>query len=190
MTKRSNNSELVQQAQQGNRASMNQLSQDARKRLYKYLYRMTMNHDLTEDLMQETLLAMVQSVIDLRKVSRFWPWIYRIAWSKVQQYYRRQHNQPMKYLSDLEPAWQQENLWDSKIEGLEGMVHQEKLDHLAVACDQLGQKYKEVVTLRCFEQLPYEAIAKRTQSSSEQSRLRFFRAKQRLKTSLMSAGAN
>ncbi len=183
-----NDSELVKQAQQGNRGSMDKLSQIAHQRLYTYLYRMTMNHDLTEDILQDTLLAMLQKVINLRKVSRFWPWLYRIAWSKVQQHYRTQYNRKMEYLADIEPAWQQVKLWDNRLEGLDGMIQQEKIDQLTSACNQLTPLHKDVVKLHSFEQLSYATIAQRTQYSCELLRLRFFRAKQRLKANLLSTG--
>ncbi len=51
--------QLVTDAQLGGQSSMDRLAELARERLYAYLYRITLDHELTEDLLQETLLQMV-----------------------------------------------------------------------------------------------------------------------------------
>ena len=44
---------LVTQAQLGDQKSMDHLAEVARRRLFAYLYRLTLNHDLTLDLLQD-----------------------------------------------------------------------------------------------------------------------------------------
>ena len=56
---------LVTQAQLGDQKSMDHLAEAARRRLFAYLYRLTLNHDLTLDLLQETLLKMVENIKSL-----------------------------------------------------------------------------------------------------------------------------
>jgi RNA polymerase sigma factor (sigma-70 family) len=53
------------------------------EQLYPFIFRTTLDRDATEDLIQETLLAMLHQLGSLRDPERFWPWIYRIAWSKI-----------------------------------------------------------------------------------------------------------
>ena len=82
--------ELVRKAQLGCQESMAQLAQAAEPRVCAYIYRLTLNSDLTADLSQETLLQMVKSLKSLRNPERFWPWLYRTAMGKVQMHFRIQ----------------------------------------------------------------------------------------------------
>ena len=52
---------LVRDAQRGDRESLSRLTQLAQRPLSIYIYRLTFDHDLTQDLLQETLLQMVKS---------------------------------------------------------------------------------------------------------------------------------
>jgi len=52
---------------------------------------MALKDDLTEDLIQEVLLEMIRSLRNLRNVARFWPWLLRIAHTKVADHFRGRH---------------------------------------------------------------------------------------------------
>ncbi len=80
--------ELVKQAQLGCQESMSRLTQVAKGSLCAYIYRLTLNNDLAEDLLQETLLEMVKSLKNLKfeRANQFWAWLYRTALGKVQFY--------------------------------------------------------------------------------------------------------
>ncbi|HUT45128.1 MAG TPA: sigma factor, partial [Sedimentisphaerales bacterium] len=85
--------QLLSEARSGNRRSMGRLAVIVRERLYPFVFRTTLNHDLTEDVLQETLLTMVGQVTCLREKRRFWPWVFRIAWSKLQDNLRLRRHQ-------------------------------------------------------------------------------------------------
>ena len=57
--------ELVRRAQFGYEGSMDELAELVRGRLQVYLYRLTLNNDLAEDLLQDTLVKMVESLKEL-----------------------------------------------------------------------------------------------------------------------------
>jgi len=78
----------VSEAQRGDKQSMTRLAEGAEKRLYAYIYRLTLDHDLTEELLQQTLLKMVESLGDLRAPELFWPWMFRTALGHVQHHFR------------------------------------------------------------------------------------------------------
>ena len=58
------------------------------EQLYPFVFRTTLDRDATEDILQETLLTMLRRLDSLRDDERFWPWIYRIAWSKIRNRFR------------------------------------------------------------------------------------------------------
>jgi len=63
--------ELVEKAQLGDKDSLNRLAEAARPRLHKYVQRLTLQEDLTEDIVQETLTEMFKVFEKLKKTDRF-----------------------------------------------------------------------------------------------------------------------
>ena len=184
MTEEQTWTKLVKLAQQGHGNSVDQLALEAQGRLRAYVYRVTLDYELTEDLSQEALLQMVKSLDGLKKAESFWPWMYRIAQSKIQQYYKTKR----KTALISEPAFYQDFLSyrsDShKDEGLRQLVHKDLSKKVMTAMKQIRQQYRAVLSLRCFEDLSYSDIAVAMQCSEVRARVLFFRAKQALKKEL------
>jgi len=80
--------ELVGRAQSGEADAKEALARKVEPAMRAYIYRVTLDKDSTDDLFQETMLAMVKSLPGLSDGGRFWPWVYGIAQSKIQQHYR------------------------------------------------------------------------------------------------------
>jgi len=176
--------QILAEAQSGSQAGMGRLATRVWDRLYPFVLRITLNQDATEDILQETLLAMIRRLGSLREPSRFWPWIYRIAWNKTQDTFRRRRLElaaENSFLLALERAETAdggcENVLDAKI-------RDETLQRVAAEVQRLHPAHRDVVELRCYEQLPYTEIASRTQTTPERARVRFHRAKESLKASL------
>ena len=79
---------FLAEARSGDRAAMGHLARVVWDRVYAFAFRTTLDHNAAEDVVQETLLAMICRLGTLRDSRRFWPWIYRIAWSKIQNGHR------------------------------------------------------------------------------------------------------
>ena len=173
--------ELVELAQKGHSGSVDLLARKAEGKLRAYVYRVTLDYELTEDLSQEALLQMVKSLDGLKKAESFWPWIYRIAQSKIQQHYKNRH----KTALISEPAFYQDFLAYrndyQKDEALRQLVHEDLSKKVMAAMKHIRQKYRAVLSLRCFEDLSYSDIAVAMQCSEVKARVLFYRAKQALK---------
>ena len=176
--------QILAEAQSGSQAGMGRLATLVWERLYPFVLRITLNQDATEDILQETLLAMIRRVGSLRDRSRFWPWMYRIAWNKTQDVFRRRRLQSSaenSLLRALERAGaaprEGDNLLDARIRA-------ETLQRVAAEVKRLHPAHRDIVKLRCYEQLPYSEIASRVQTTPERARVQFHRAKQSLKTQL------
>jgi RNA polymerase sigma-70 factor (ECF subfamily) len=175
--------ELLTSARSGNRKSMGQLAVAVWKRLYPFVFRTTLNHDLTEDILQETLLAITRQVTSLRESQRFWPWVYRIAWSKIQDSRRRS-----RLRSGDKMTMFRNHTGDTQTGGqslLDAQIHAEDLRQVSEVLEQLSYQYKDVLRLRYYEQLPYERIASMTSTTPQMARVRFHRAKKCLKARLL-----
>lgn len=79
---------LINHAQLGNKESMNRLAEVVKDRLYAYIYRLTLDQNIAQDILQETILFMIQSLNQLEHVDQFWHWLFRTALGKVQHHYR------------------------------------------------------------------------------------------------------
>ena len=175
--------QLLSEAHSGSRASMGRLAGIVRERLYPFVFRTTLNHDLTEDVLQETLLTMVGQVACLRDKRRFWPWVFRIAWSKLQDNLRSRRHQ-----SSGKASLVRNHSYDIRADNgslLEATIHAEKLQQLSEVLEQLSWQHRDILRLRYYEQLPYNEIATLTRTTPQKARAQFHRAKKYLKARMI-----
>jgi len=175
--------QLLSEARSGNRASMGRLAGIVRERLYPFVFRTTLNHDQTEDVLQETLLTMVGQVACLREKRRFWPWVFRIAWSKLQDNIRLRRTQGSGKASLIRNQSCQTQAGSGSI--LEATIHAERLQQLSALTEQLSRQHRDIIRLRYYEQLPYSEIAVLTRTTPQKARARFHRAKKFLKARML-----
>ncbi len=182
-----NYAELVEQAQLGNQESMNRLAELVEGRLFAYIYRLTLNYDLTQDLLQETLLGMIKSLNELRDIDRFWAWLFRTALGKVQHHFREQRKQ-IAQMSTLNKKRLLKRIPKEFDNGLNRLIRKELSDAMLEAMTDLKLRHRSVLALRCFEQMPYSEIAPLMNCTELQARVLFFRAKHSLKRQLSQHG--
>ncbi len=161
------------------KAGMERLAVAVRERLYPFILRTTWDHDLTEDILQETLLTMVRELGSLRDTARFWPWVHQIAWSKIQDNARsaRLHSAAKATLLARQPSG------GSSV--LDTSIQDETRERLRALMEQLSRPHKDIIHLRCYEQLPYAQIASLTRTTPQKARARFHRATEVLKARML-----
>jgi RNA polymerase sigma-70 factor (ECF subfamily) len=177
---------LVMQAQCGNNEAMSQLSQQVADRVLPYIQGLTLNYDLAQDILQETLLEMVKSLNNIRSPESFWCWVYRQALGKVQHHFRdrsRQRSIVLRVASDL-----LSRATDKSLTGLEYVTRVELSDAVLRAMDKLKIEYRSVLILRCFESMSYAEIAEVLDCKELRARVLFFRAKRSLGRHLSRGG--
>ena len=167
--------DLLSEARSGSSRSMGLLADIVRERLYSFVFRTTLDHDMTEDVLQETLLTMVRQIDRLREERKFWPWVFRIAYNKLQDNIRSRRNHGSAKASLI-----QDRLCDSKEDNggiLEDTIHAERLQKLSEVVNQLVPQHRDILRLRYYEQLPYTEIATLTRTTPQKARARFHRAR-------------
>jgi RNA polymerase sigma-70 factor (ECF subfamily) len=180
--------ELVRKAQKGRKEDVNKLAREAKERLCAYIYRVTLNYDLTEDMSQEVLLQMFKSLHHLKSVESFWPWLYRIAQSKIQEYYKAKYKKSPAFGEAFYKNFVSQRAKYHQEDGLRQLLHKELSKKVVIAMKQMKQQYRAVLSLRCFEQLSYAEIAMAMECSEVRARVLFYRAKQALKKQLSHQG--
>ena len=180
--------QLVRQAQLGDRVSLDRLAEGARQRLYAYIYRLTLNHDLAQDLLQETLLKMVENIKELEYPERFWGWLFRTAMGIVQHYYRDLAREQAIEFSSVSRKRLSQYLSEDRDDGLNRAIRKELSETIVDAMARLRLTYRNVLMLRCFEQMSFAEIGEVMGCKELRARVLFFRARHSLSRQLSQRG--
>lgn len=175
--------QLLREARSGSRASAGHLAVIVRQRLYPFVLRTLLDADAAEDILQDTLLAVLVQLDRLRENRKFWPWVYRIALSKIRDHIRRRRLSSAGKSTLALDRGRDEQRQNASV--LEAQIHQERLRQVSDGIDQLSGEHRDIIRLRYYEQLSYAQIASRTRVSPKIARARSYRAKKRLKACLI-----
>jgi len=185
--------ELVKKARLGDRECLNRLAETARVRLHEYVYRLTLQEDLTQDIVQETILEMLRLFGKLRQTDRFWAWLQGIAFNKVRNHFGRQWRHKTRSLSeigDIELPARDDELpghrrsSDALAEAVTG-----ELKQIVLRCiESLEPRHRAILTMRCYDQMSYADISRLMDCSEIGARALFYRAKKALTSQLSRHG--
>jgi len=178
MTNYDDYEELVVEARQGDREALDRLAEVAQLRLREYVYRLTLHPDLTQDIVQETILEMFRAFGKLKTTERFWNWLCGIALNKVRRYYGSRWRRKSVSLSDAGHEFAAAAAVDK--DGLADVVSRELKFIVATSIKQLQPRYRAVLTMRCYDQMSYAEIARLMGCSEIAARALFYRAKKAL----------
>jgi RNA polymerase sigma-70 factor, ECF subfamily len=176
--------ELAQRAQQGDKVALDRLAEIAAKRLRVYVYRLTLQDDLAQDIVQETMLEMMKILGKLKRTDRFLPWLYGIATNKLRHYYRSEATQRRATASKSE----RERPIESREDGLQNLLGQELKEIITTAIQGLKTRHRAVLIMRCYDGMSYAEIAESMDSTEFGSRMLFIRAKKALEKQLSRNG--
>lgn len=182
---------LIRRAQSGCQDSVSRLSRVAQKRIQTYIYRMTLDFHLSQDLCQETLLEMVEHLGELRieTTPAFWAWVHKTALNKIRHHIRQtRHTRVRQSIDSLDDAALAERLSEADASACDKLIHQEVVQAVVRAMASLKLNYRSVLTLRCFNDLSYVEIAEVMGGTQLRARLLFFRAKKSLRHQLARNG--
>ncbi|MBE0537374.1 MAG: sigma-70 family RNA polymerase sigma factor [Phycisphaerae bacterium] len=176
--------ELVLQVRQGDTGARDRLATCVRGPLEAYVYRITMREDLTQDIVQESMLEMLKILGKLSDADRFWPWLCKIAMNKIRNHYRIRERRKRAIMSraDLERSL------ESTRDGLENLVTEEFKQIVRTTMNMLQPKHRAVLSMRCYENMSYAQIADILDSTELNVRLMFYRGKKQLQKHLSRHG--
>ncbi|MBN2181041.1 MAG: sigma-70 family RNA polymerase sigma factor [Sedimentisphaerales bacterium] len=180
---------LLKKARQGHEESLSILSELTRRDVLAYLNRLTLDMNLAEDLCQETMLQMLKSLPQLRitTVTSFWAWLYKTAFSRLSRQFRDQGKTRIHKRTFSGDDFMKQMPANGK-SVFDDLIHKELTTAIYEAMDSIKLKYRNILALRCFQNLSYNEIALATGGSELQARLLFFRAKRSLRHKLASRG--
>lgn len=153
--------ELVRQIKAGNRHSFEVLVSRYKRKLYSVIYRMTRNHHITDELLQDTFLKLYSSSDKYDEKYPFYPWLHRIAVNTTINYIKKESRRSGEKSLEQEmeerhiQPEQKRNHYDPE----SGVIMQEKDRKILSALQEISPTYREALILRVFENYSYKEIA-------------------------------
>ncbi|MCR9093546.1 MAG: RNA polymerase sigma factor [bacterium] len=146
------------------------------QRIYNFVYARMRNHAETEEVVQETFLAVFRSFENYRGQSSLLSWIYGIAKNTTNNHLRRAKSQNERIdLADDEDLVPRASLGEGMPD--EQLDMQRFGDLLAERLDGVADWQAEIFEMRHFENLSIPEISERTKRSSDAVRSSLYRVK-------------
>jgi len=162
---------LIRAAQGGNRDAFARLVEAYWARLFRWLYHLTHDRHLAEDLAQETFLKALAHLGRFQAGTNFRAWLFRIGHNA----FANQHRSPSRRRAPLP-----EDLPSRSQGPAEDACHRELLADLASAVERLPMEFRAALLLRAEEGLSFRQIAGVMDITEETARWRVFKARQKL----------
>jgi len=177
----------VCRAQAGDERSLETVIVEVKRRLLVYIYRLTLDHHLADDLVQDVLVEMLGSLDCLRRADRFWSWAFRIALNKVRDHRRRCR---VRDVSEAVPLAAVRELpgWAYRASPAEEAADRELQTVVFGEIEDLDRSHRHVITRRVYQEAPYAQIAAETGRTEGHVQVTFLRAKRSLQTRLERRG--
>lgn len=157
------------------------------QRIYNFVYARLRNHAETEEVVQETFLAVFRSFEKYRGQSSLLSWIYGIAKNTTNNSIRRSRSQSERLdLADDEDLAPRPSLGAGSPD--EEFDMQCFGDQLTERLDRLADWQAEIFEMRHFENLSIPEISERTRRSSDAVRSSLYRVKRIFFEAATSAG--
>lgn len=143
--------------------------------IYTYCFKMLLDRELAQDVMQETFLRIYENRERLLHAGSFRAWTFTIARNQCLNQFRRSNKHVQL---DEERA---EALPQAAAQSQVALL--EKSEQIALVNHFLGRlkpEYREVIILREYQNLTYEEIAAVTRSTLSAVKSRLFKARRKL----------
>ena len=158
-----NDSALLRQYQAGDRSAISRLIERHSRRVRNYIRMMVKDHDLTEDIFQETFIKAVR-VIDEGRYhdnGKFLSWVLRIAHNQVIDHFRN-HRQNHT-VTESDKGYDVLGTLQFADHSIEDALVSEQIERdIRGLIEQLPDEQREVVRMRYFANMSFKEIAEQT----------------------------
>ncbi|RTE07113.1 RNA polymerase sigma factor [Paenibacillus whitsoniae] len=154
--------------------SMEQLYENYAQTVYRYLYSITQNADLSEELTQETFYQAMKTIHQFRGECKLSVWLCQIAKRAWYKELNKNKKKPSISLEEMEPPLPAAGNMEKDV-----LLNEEKLAMFR-SLQQLDAKTKEVMYLRLSGELSFGEIGDILGQSENWARVTFYRGKQKM----------
>ena len=142
--------------------------------VYNYLYSLSKNIEISEELTQETFYRAIKGIKNFRNECNISVWLCQIAKNLWINYIKKENKAKVMYFD--------ENIENSLIE--DSINAQNEIIELYKQIHRLDEKTKEVIYFRILGGLTFKEIGEIFDKSEEWARITFYRGKIKLKEEL------
>jgi RNA polymerase sigma factor (sigma-70 family) len=124
------------------------------EKLYWHVRRMVVDHDDTNDVLQNMFIKVWKGLENFREDSQLYTWLYRIATNESLSFLEQQKKRSTVSLGDVEEGLSNKVKADTNFDA-------NKLEwKLQLAIQQLPERQRLVFNLRYFDELPYNEMSR------------------------------
>ena len=124
------------------------------EKLYWHIRRMLVDHDDTNDVLQNVFIKMWKGLDNFREDSQLYTWLYKIATNECLTFLDKQKKRASVSLNDVEEGL------SNKVKTEEGFDANKLEWKLQLAIQRLPEKQRLVFNLRYYDEMPYEEMSK------------------------------
>jgi RNA polymerase sigma-70 factor (ECF subfamily) len=152
--------ELIRAAGAGDNASLGELIERYKDRVLSFMtWHFSLPREEALDMTQEVFLAIWKSAASFRGGSLFKTWLFSVARNVGLSYFRHYVSKKAESAGLLFGDEEFENIPEAGPGILQRLETQERAARVRAAVEKLPDKFKTVLLLREWEELPYEEIA-------------------------------
>ncbi len=133
--------------------AFNLLVKKYQQQLYWHLRRLVIDHDDTDDLLQNTFIKVFENLKSFREDSKLYTWIYRIATNEALAFLKSKRNKFFLPFVDVESSLSNTLIADDLFDGDEIQLKLQK------AILTLPEKQRLVFNLKYYQEMKYEDMA-------------------------------
>jgi RNA polymerase sigma-70 factor (ECF subfamily) len=172
----------------GDDSAFDYLVQKYRRAMLSFMYRMTHNMAVAEDLAQEVFLRVYRSRASYEASAKFTTWLYRIATNLAVNHARdTRHERAENTVSLDEPDEETGTTMDvpdSTLSAEENLVRRERLKAIRAKVQALPERQRMAVIMHKYQQMDYRQIAEVLKLSESATKSLLFRAYESLREQL------
>lgn len=164
-TRSQTDQELVKSYIAGNRNSLEIIIQRHKKRVYGYIFMLVKDHQLAEDLFQDTFVKVIHKLKSgkYNEEGKFLQWVMRIAHNLIIDHFRREKRITLIGPSDEFDIFNTIKSYDLPYE--HKIIKEQMHNQLKNLIELLPDEQKEVLKMRHYMDLSFKEIAEETNVS-------------------------
>ena len=152
--------ELIARFQNGNEQAYIELVRRYRNRLMTFVFRFLGDMELSEDIVQDTMIKVYTHKHYYKEIAKFSTWIYTIAGNLAKTELRKRKRRKVTLLSQMNTDDRKYEIPSTELQS-EDIVQGEYTErYIQKAILQLPLHFRTVVILRDIQELSYEEISK------------------------------
>ncbi len=161
----------------GDEASANRLVSKYYKEMYAFVYKQTLDAELSLDLTQELFITVLKSIhhYDAQKAA-FRTWLYKVASNRLIDYYRSKSYRYTTLTEQIED--------DSFEDGMDVEVtleYKEDYERVASLVNDLNVNVQQIVRLKLFGEYTFQEIAELEKLAESTVKSRYYTALKRIR---------